>query len=167
MTIEFKFPDVGEGVAEGEIVQWLVAAGDTVEEHQSVVEVMTDKATVEIPAPADGVVTKLLAEPGETVPVGQVIFHLDSASGDAPVEEAAPDLLVATHWHEDHLDPEGLPILARRSHTRFLGTPSCRSRLLGWLGGHQNRRLPVESFRRAVYAILVLLGLLLLFGVSG
>jgi len=90
MTIEFKFPDVGEGVAEGEIVQWLVAAGDTVEEHQSVVEVMTDKATVEIPAPADGVVTKLLAEPGETVPVGQVIFHLDSASGDAPVEEAAP-----------------------------------------------------------------------------
>ena len=50
-----------------------------------------------------------------------------------PVEEAAPDLLVATHWHEDHLDPEGLPILARRSDTCFLGPPSCRSRLLGWL----------------------------------
>ncbi len=91
MTIEFKFPDVGEGVAEGEIVQWLVAAGDTVEEHQSVVEVMTDKATVEIPAPADGVVTKLLAEPGETVPVGQVIFHLDSAGGEDSVVETEPD----------------------------------------------------------------------------
>ena len=50
-----------------------------------------------------------------------------------PVEEAAPHLLVATHWHEDHLDPEGLPILARRSDTRFLGPPSCRARLLGWL----------------------------------
>ncbi|MBI3960719.1 MAG: MBL fold metallo-hydrolase [Chloroflexi bacterium] len=50
-----------------------------------------------------------------------------------PVEEAAPDLVVATHWHEDHLDPEGLPILARRSQCRFLGPPSCRSRLLGWL----------------------------------
>ena len=50
-----------------------------------------------------------------------------------PVEEAQPDLVVATHWHEDHLDPEGLPILARRSPTHFLCPPSCRSRLLGWL----------------------------------
>ncbi len=92
MTIEFKLPDVGEGVAEGEIVQWLVAAGDSVEEHQSVVEVMTDKATVEIPAPAAGIVTKLLAEAGDVVPVGEVIFHLDSAGGapaSAP-EAAAP-----------------------------------------------------------------------------
>lgn len=50
-----------------------------------------------------------------------------------PVEDAAPDLLVATHWHEDHLDPEALPLLARRTSTQFLGPPSCRSRLLGWL----------------------------------
>lgn len=50
-----------------------------------------------------------------------------------PVEAAAPDLVVATHWHEDHLDPEGLPILARRSATQFLCPPSCRSRLVGWL----------------------------------
>jgi L-ascorbate metabolism protein UlaG (beta-lactamase superfamily) len=50
-----------------------------------------------------------------------------------PVEEARPDLVVATHWHEDHLDPEGLPILARRRpDTHFLCPPSCRSRLLGW-----------------------------------
>ena len=93
MTIEFKLPDVGEGVAEGEIVQWLVAAGDSVEEHQPVVEVMTDKATVEIPAPAAGVVTKLLAEAGDVVPVGEVIFHLDSAGGDqteSELEAAAP-----------------------------------------------------------------------------
>ena len=47
--IEFKLPDIGEGVAEGEIVKWLVKAGDAVKEHQAVVEVMTDKATVEIP----------------------------------------------------------------------------------------------------------------------
>ncbi len=51
-----------------------------------------------------------------------------------PVEDAQPDLVVATHWHEDHLDPEALPVLARRSPTtQFLGPPSCRSRLLGWL----------------------------------
>lgn len=49
-----------------------------------------------------------------------------------PVEEAAPDLVIATHWHEDHLDPEGLPALSRRSPTRFLCPPTCQSRLLGW-----------------------------------
>ncbi len=50
-----------------------------------------------------------------------------------PVADAQPDLVVATHWHEDHLDPEGLPILAKRTATQFLCPPSCRSRLLGWL----------------------------------
>ncbi len=85
--IEFKLPDIGEGVAEGEIVKWLVAEGAVVEEHQSLVEVMTDKATVEIPAPAAGKVTRLLAAEGDTIPVGQVIFHLEPA--DAPVAVGA------------------------------------------------------------------------------
>ena len=92
MTIQFKLPDIGEGVAEGEIVRWLVAAGDAVDEHQPVVEVMTDKATVEIPAPAGGVVSELLANPGDVVPVGDIIFLLDSAGGaaPAPAAESAP-----------------------------------------------------------------------------
>lgn len=47
--------------------------------------------------------------------------------------DARPDLLIATHWHEDHLDPEGVPIVAKNSPAQFLGPPSCRSRLLGWL----------------------------------
>src|SRR5512146_1149915 len=61
------------------------------------------------------------------------IFGVERAF-PAPVraEEARPDLLIATHWHEDHLDPEGLPIVARSSQARFLGPPSCVSRLLGW-----------------------------------
>jgi len=101
--IEFKLPDIGEGVAEGEIVKWLVAEGATVEEHQPVVEVMTDKATVEVPAPAAGTVTRLLAAEGDTIPVGQVMFHLEpagapvavgaagsSAGGGAPAPSAAP-----------------------------------------------------------------------------
>lgn len=96
--IEFKLPDIGEGIAEGEIVQWLVAEGTAVEEHQPVVEVMTDKATVEVPAPAAGTVVKHLAGEGDTVPVGNVIFHLeDGAAGapaaapaEAPAEAAAP-----------------------------------------------------------------------------
>jgi L-ascorbate metabolism protein UlaG (beta-lactamase superfamily) len=62
------------------------------------------------------------------------IFGVERAF-PAPIsaEEAHPDLLIATHWHEDHLDPEGLPIVARSSQTQFLGPPSCLSRLLGWL----------------------------------
>ncbi|MEM8709433.1 MAG: 2-oxo acid dehydrogenase subunit E2 [Planctomycetota bacterium] len=92
--IEFKLPDIGEGIAEGEIVQWLVAEGASVDEHQPVVEVMTDKATVEVPAPAAGTVTKLLAGEGDTVPVGNVIFHLDEGGAGggaaAPAAEAAP-----------------------------------------------------------------------------
>ena len=81
MTIEFKLPDIGEGVAEGEIVRWLVNAGDAVSEHQPIVEVMTDKATVEIPSPADGVVSQLIADAGEVVPVGSVIFNLEAGGG--------------------------------------------------------------------------------------
>ncbi len=93
--IEFKLPDIGEGVAEGEIVQWLVTEGDKVDEHQPVVEVMTDKATVEVPAPAAGVVSKFLAGEGDTIPVGDVIFHLDNGGGGAaapaaPTPAAAP-----------------------------------------------------------------------------
>jgi pyruvate dehydrogenase E2 component (dihydrolipoamide acetyltransferase) len=53
-TFEFKLPDLGEGVVEGEIVKWLVKPGDTVEEDQGVVELMTDKATVTVPRPARG-----------------------------------------------------------------------------------------------------------------
>ena len=88
MTLEFKLPDVGEGIAEGEIVQWLVAEGDIVEEHQPIVEVMTDKATVEVPAPAVGTISKLLAAEGEVVPVGAVIFHLEAASASASAAAA-------------------------------------------------------------------------------
>ncbi len=82
--LEFKLPDIGEGIAEGEIVKWLVKAGETVKEHQAVVEVMTDKATVEVPSPANGVVAELRAQAGQTVPVGSVIFTLQLA-GAAPV----------------------------------------------------------------------------------
>ena len=102
--IEFKLPDIGEGVAEGEIVKWLVAEGAAVEEHQAVVEVMTDKATVEIPAPASGVIVRRLVEAGATVPVGDVIFQLQtSAAAPAAASAAAPQpapvaAAVAVHY---------------------------------------------------------------------
>ena len=65
--MEFKLPDIGEGIAEGEIVKWLVSPGDSVAEHQSVVEVMTDKATVTIPSGIDGRVVETRGEVGEVV----------------------------------------------------------------------------------------------------
>ncbi|MBI1381826.1 MAG: hypothetical protein GC161_12150 [Planctomycetaceae bacterium] len=89
MALEFKLPDIGEGIAEGEIVKWLVAEGDTVAEHQSVVEVMTDKATVEVPAPKPGRITSIKAKEGEVVPVGSVIWVMDTEGG-APAQKAAP-----------------------------------------------------------------------------
>src|SRR5215510_12303573 len=91
MAIEFKLPDIGEGIAEGEIVKWLVKPGDTVAEHQPVVEVMTDKATVEIPAPQAGRITELRAKEGEVVPVGKVLFVLEGgAAGTGAARPAAP-----------------------------------------------------------------------------
>lgn len=70
MAYEFKLPDLGEGVAEGEIARWLVQVGQTVEEDAPLVEIQTDKTTVEIPSPAAGTVARILVEEGELVPVG-------------------------------------------------------------------------------------------------
>jgi pyruvate dehydrogenase E2 component (dihydrolipoamide acetyltransferase) len=76
MALEFKLPDVGEGVAEGEIVQWLVGPNEQVVEDQPLVEVETDKAVVEVPSPVNGHVKEIRAEVGEVVPVGDVIIVL-------------------------------------------------------------------------------------------
>jgi pyruvate dehydrogenase E2 component (dihydrolipoamide acetyltransferase) len=74
MAEEFRLPDVGEGVAEGELVNWLVQAGDTVTEDQAVAEVETDKAVVDVPSPFDGTVRELHWEEGDVVPVGDVLI---------------------------------------------------------------------------------------------
>src|SRR3990172_1420413 len=74
MPFEFKFPDIGEGLTEGEIVRWLVKEGDEVKEGQPLVEVETDKALAEIPSPRTGVVLKIMAKEKEIVKVGQVII---------------------------------------------------------------------------------------------
>lgn len=80
---EFKLPDIGEGVSEGEIVNWLVKVGDGVKEDQDLVEVMTDKATVTIGAPKSGKVTELKGDVGDVVPVGQVLVVFDLENGGA------------------------------------------------------------------------------------
>jgi pyruvate dehydrogenase E2 component (dihydrolipoamide acetyltransferase) len=89
---EFKLPDIGEGIAEGEIVQWMVEVGQTVKEEDPFVEVMTDKATVTITAPFDAVVKELRYNAGDIVPVEAVIavFEVGGEEGAALEKKAAP-----------------------------------------------------------------------------
>jgi pyruvate dehydrogenase E2 component (dihydrolipoamide acetyltransferase) len=89
-TLEFRLPDVGEGIASAEIIAWQVAEGDHVREHQDLVEIQTDKATVVIPCPATGVVTRLCGAPGDTLDVGAVLAVIE-AGGGAPAAVAASD----------------------------------------------------------------------------
>jgi L-ascorbate 6-phosphate lactonase len=77
--------------------------------------------------------TQVFVDPYFTNCVAQIFDVERALPPPIPVDEAQPDLVIATHWHEDHLDPEGLPILAQRTNTEFLCPPSCRSRLLGWM----------------------------------
>ena len=88
---EFKLPDIGEGIAEGEIVSWKVKAGQAVKEEDEFVEVMTDKATVTITVPFTGTIAELRCKEGEVVPVGSVIAVIDAgAVGGAAPAAAAP-----------------------------------------------------------------------------
>src|SRR5437016_9081514 len=82
--MDLKLPDIGEGIAEGEILKWMVKVGDKVSEEQPLVEVMTDKVNVQIPSPRTGTVSKILAKEGEVVKVGQVIIVIDSGAADSP-----------------------------------------------------------------------------------
>ena len=82
---KYKLPDVGEGVVEAEIVEWHVKEGDRVEEDQHILDVMTDKATVEIPCAVNGVVKKIVGEPGEVIAVGTEILFIE-VDGEVPDE---------------------------------------------------------------------------------
>jgi len=92
VAIEFKFPDVGEGIVEGEIRRWLVKEGDRVKADQPLVEVETDKALVELPAPKSGTILKICAKEGETIKVGQVVVII----GD-PGEAGSPTAVPPAH----------------------------------------------------------------------
>jgi pyruvate dehydrogenase E2 component (dihydrolipoamide acetyltransferase) len=84
MVHEFRLPDLGEGVAEAELRKWLVKVGDLVAEHQSVLEVETDKALVEIPAPHGGRIAKIHRQEGETVRVGETLLTIEGAGELVP-----------------------------------------------------------------------------------
>src|SRR5947208_9051482 len=89
MAYDFKLPDLGEGLTEGEIGRWLVQEGQEIAEDDPLVEIQTDKTTVEIPSPAAGVVAKILVEAGQVVPVGTLLVVI-GGDGASPAEPAEP-----------------------------------------------------------------------------
>ena len=141
---EFKLPDIGEGVVEGEIVEWMVAVGDTVKEDDPILSVMTDKATVEIPAPCDGTVASLVGDAGDIIPVGGVCIVFDvEGEGNAsaateekeetvePVQEV-PALVVEEKPAPVKTPPAPAPATAapvqRAAGTKALASPAVRQR---------------------------------------
>ncbi|WP_432202346.1 dihydrolipoamide acetyltransferase family protein [Staphylococcus warneri] len=106
MAFEFRLPDIGEGIHEGEIVKWFVKAGDTIEEDDVLAEVQNDKSVVEIPSPVSGTVEEVLVDEGTVAVVGDIIVkidapdaeemqfkgnHSDDSSSEEPKEEAAKE----------------------------------------------------------------------------
>src|SRR5687768_5970654 len=84
---EFKLPDIGEGIAEAEIVAWHVKVGDTIAEDQQIADMMTDKATVEMESPVAGKVVQLAGEVGDQIPIGSVLAVIETAGADVPAEK--------------------------------------------------------------------------------
>ncbi|HSJ37239.1 MAG TPA: dihydrolipoamide acetyltransferase family protein [Planococcus sp. (in: firmicutes)] len=97
MAYEFRLPDIGEGIHEGEIVKWFVKAGDTIEEDDVLVEIQNDKAVVEIPSPVSGTIQEVLVEEGTVAVVGDVLVRIDSpdedgGGSDSEKQDAAPEV---------------------------------------------------------------------------
>jgi 2-oxoisovalerate dehydrogenase E2 component (dihydrolipoyl transacylase) len=91
---EFKLPDIGEGIAEAEIVAWHVKVGDTIGEDQQIADMMTDKATVEMESPVAGKVIELAGEVGDQVPIGSVLAVIETEGADRaaePVEDSTDE----------------------------------------------------------------------------
>ena len=98
MAFEFHLPDLAEGMAEAEVVSWKVKEGEPVELDQPIVEVMSDKATVEIPSPRAGTLSKIHYQEGEVGKVGEVLFIIDEAGAAAspPPAPGAPTTTAVT-----------------------------------------------------------------------
>lgn len=90
MPTQFKFPDVGEGITEGEVVKWEIREGDKVQEHQPIVKIETDKAIVEIPSPRSGTILKIYHKEGDTIKVGETLVVIGEPGEALEKPEAPP-----------------------------------------------------------------------------
>lgn len=139
MPIEFKLPDLGEGIHEGEIVEVLVAVGDRVEDGQPILLVETDKATTEVPSPVDGIVAEIKVKPGDIVKVGQVLMTFNEEGekkvpskpqassqpeGEKPTPKKAPEEIPSAvegvpQPHAEKESEAAVPVLATPSTRRL------------------------------------------------
>src|SRR5918996_1836892 len=123
MPFEFHLPDVFEGTAEAEIVEWKVEVGDEVKEDQPLVDVETDKAVVTIPCPTDGVVLKLSGEPGEVVPVGELLAVFGDRSELGEQRAAQPEPAPAAADDGDGRPTAAPPAAAASAAAAAVGRP--------------------------------------------
>ena len=133
----FKLPDIGEGVVEGEVVQWHVSVGDSVSEDDPIVDVMTDKATVTIPSPVSGVISSLSGDVGDMIAVGSSLMEIDSeGEGGAPAAEdteeqepvSDPDPPKVPEPAPAPKAPEPAPSEIQTQTGRVLASPAVRKR---------------------------------------
>src|ERR1700746_2153896 len=117
-TMQIQMPEMGESVTEGIVLEWHVAEGDFVNEGDTVVEVSTDKVDAEVPAPADGVITKLIASVDDEVPVGAPLAEMEPGEGAAegadgsaagPVAADTPTVLAAGRGSAPRGSPTAAP----------------------------------------------------------
>ena len=141
MAYEFKLPDLGEGLTEGEIARWLVTEGQELAEDDPLVEIQTDKTTVEIPSPAAGTVAKILVGEGEVVPVGTVLVVI---GGEPAVAPPAGESVVSTQARI-----QATPLVRRVA--QELGVD-----LAQLSGSGPNGRITEEDVRRAAGGEIVL-----------
>lgn len=132
----FRMPDLGEGTVEAEIVACLVQPGDEVQEEQIILEVMTEKATVEVPSPVSGRIVSIAGKPGQSIPVGAelVVFDTSSSTEKGEAASASKSSMIAKSEVTDVSSPErstgGAVETAAEpsSHTRIMASPATRRR---------------------------------------
>lgn len=133
MAFEFHLPDIGEGVVEGEVVKWKVSVGDVVALDQPIVEIMTDKATVEIPSPRAGTIAKINYREGEICPVGEILLVIsDSVAAGVPSKPLDTAETTARH-RTVSLRAAPPSSTSANGYNRVLATPATR-RLARQLG---------------------------------
>ena len=143
----FNMPDIGEGIAEAEIVAWHVKPGDRIEEDQEFVDMMTDKATVPLESPVTGVVLQVAGEVGDMVAIGSTLVVIEVEGGADAVEEAVTEPAAPAESEPAEAapepepaaaatpvpspapaDPEPAPVAAHASHAKVLASPAVRQR---------------------------------------
>ncbi len=141
-THVIKMPDIGEGIAQVELVEWFVKVGDLIAEDQVVADVMTDKATVEIPSPVSGKVMALGGQPGEVMSVGSELIrievegngnHVDAPQAKAaetPPASEAPKQAAQEQPAQATLTPPAAPLAPRQASDKPLASPAVRKRAL-------------------------------------